>query len=159
MFPQLFQATTIPALEQVAAFTSARQEVLAGNVANMDTPGYRVRDLSVPVFQEKLQEMLTAARQPSLATTAPMMPESSDAMPFPPVLPPGVSPGEMAAKVEPKMKQVGDSMRTILFHDQSDDSLEQQVTEISKNQLMHNLAISIMTSQFRLLQTSISERV
>lgn len=154
VFPQLFQATTIPALEQVAAFTSARHDVLAGNVANLDTPGYRVRDLSLPVFQQRLQEMLTATRQPPAAVAA----GGSGAV-FPPVLPPGQSPGEHALQAEPQMKAVADSMRSILYHDGSDDSLEQQVTEITKNQLLHNLAISIMTSQFRLLQTAISERV
>jgi flagellar basal body rod protein FlgB len=37
--------------------------------------------------------------------------------------------------------------------------MEQQVTEIAKNQFMYNLAVAIMNSQFRLLQTAISERV
>lgn len=155
MFPQLFQATTIPALEQVAAFTSARHAVLAGNVANLDTPGYRVRDLSVTDFQEKLKEMLAETHQPQAASASDTLGGPS----YPPVLPPGVSPGEMAGRVEPKLKAVSDSMRSILYHDDSDVGLEQQVTEITKNQLLHNLAISIMTSQFRLLQTAISERV
>ena len=36
--------------------------------------------------------------------------------------------------------------------------MEHQVTEMVKNQMQHNLALSIMTSQFRLLQTAISGR-
>ena len=47
----LFQSTTIPALEQVVNFTEARHNVLAGNIANVDTPGYKARDLSVEDFQ------------------------------------------------------------------------------------------------------------
>ena len=56
----MFGNTTIPVLEQVAAFTQARHHVLAGNVANMDTPGYRVRDLSVDTFQERLRAAIEA---------------------------------------------------------------------------------------------------
>jgi flagellar basal-body rod protein FlgB len=46
-----------------------------------------------------------------------------------------------------------------LYHDESSGNLETQVAAISKNQLQHNLALSIMTSQFRLLQAAISEKV
>ncbi len=50
-------------------------------------------------------------------------------------------------------------METIQFLDDSNVGIEQQVTEIAKNQFLHNMAISIMNSQFRLLQVAISERV
>ena len=36
--------------------------------------------------------------------------------------------------------------------------MEFQVTEMVKNQLQHNTALTIMNSQFRLLQAVISER-
>jgi flagellar basal-body rod protein FlgB len=35
-----------PALENLLSLTSKRQQVLAANVANLDTPGYRARDIS-----------------------------------------------------------------------------------------------------------------
>jgi flagellar basal-body rod protein FlgB len=38
-----------------------RQRVLAENVANADTPGYRARDLVPPDFQHALQASLTLA--------------------------------------------------------------------------------------------------
>ena len=57
------------------------------------------------------------------------------------------------------MRQVRDSLKDILYHDDSNVGMEKQVTEISKNQALHNLAITIMTSQYRLLQSAISERV
>ena len=37
--------------------------------------------------------------------------------------------------------------------------MEQQAAEVAKNQYLHNLTVSIMTNQFRLLQAAISERV
>ena len=57
------------------------------------------------------------------------------------------------------MTHAAENPKTILYHDQSNDSVEFQVTEMAKNQLQHNLALSIMTSQMRLLQVAISERV
>jgi len=50
-------------------------------------------------------------------------------------------------------------MKSILYHDESDVSMERQVAEISKNQAQHNLALTILVSQFELLKTAISERV
>ena len=40
-----------PALEDLLSWTSRRQQALAANVANQDTPGYRAKDYS---FQEQL---------------------------------------------------------------------------------------------------------
>jgi flagellar basal-body rod protein FlgB len=53
---------------------------------------------------------------------------------------------------------VRESLKGILFHDESNDSLEHQVAEINKNQVQHNLAITVLSSQFRLLQAAITER-
>jgi len=44
-------------------------------------------------------------------------------------------------------------------HDGDDVSMEKQVNEMMKNQQQHNLAIGIMSAQFRLLRAAITERV
>ena len=51
-----------PVLEQVVNFTAARHNVLAGNIANLDTPGYRAADLSPEMFQSQLKEAVEASR-------------------------------------------------------------------------------------------------
>ena len=137
MISSVINNTNIPVLEQVVNFAQARHQVLAGNIANLDTPGYRIRDLSVDTFQERLKEAIEARRQDTTAVT----------------------PGVVTNDPDDALHRVKDSMKSILFHDGSDVGLEQQVTEITKNQMMHNMAIAIMTSQFRMLQTVISERV
>ena len=43
-------------------FAQARHQVLAGNIANLDTPGYRVRDLSVENFQQRLKEVIEGSQ-------------------------------------------------------------------------------------------------
>ena len=132
----LFDSTTIPALEQVVGFAQARHNVLASNIANLDTPGYRIRDISPEMFQKRLAEALEARDQQLGAT----------------------SPGESIIP-ETDFADVRDAMQTILFHDGSDVGLEHQIAEISKNQMMHNMALTIMKSQLSLLQAAISERV
>jgi flagellar basal-body rod protein FlgB len=138
MLPALFDNTTSPVLQEVLSFSEARHNVLAGNVANADTPGYRVRDLSVENFQQRLQELLARQQARREYTAA------------------GDVPGSQS---DDDLRAVRESMRSILFLDGSDVGIEQQVTEVAKNQFLHNLTVSIMNSQFRLLQAAISERV
>lgn len=139
MLDDLFANTTIPVLEQVVNFSQARHNVLAGNVANMDTPGYKVRDLSVETFEARLKEAVEAKHASRKSQ----------------------SPSEAAYKpsAEQAMEDVKESMKSILYHDDSNDGLDQQVAEILKNQTQHNTAIAVMQSQFSLLQAAISERV
>lgn len=133
----IFKSTTVPVLQEVIGFAQARHEVLAGNVANIDTPGYRVRDLSVDTFQQRLGEAIEELHRTGSE----------------------LSPGEISKQRDTAMQEVRETTRDILYHDGTDLGMEQQVLEISKNQYMHNMAISIMTTQFRMLQTAISERV
>ena len=44
-------APFFPAVEELLSWTSKRQQAVAGNVANMDTPGYRAQDYS---FEQEL---------------------------------------------------------------------------------------------------------
>lgn len=136
MLPNLFQSTTIPALAETLQFAQARHSVLVGNLANANTPGYKLRDLSVEVFQQRLKEALAAG--PPEPTT---------------------SPGIVSADREDPLRRVRDSLTNILYHDETNLDLEKQVAEINKNQFLHNIALTVMTDQFQLLQSAISERV
>jgi flagellar basal-body rod protein FlgB len=137
MYEGLFHSTSIPVLEQMVRFSQARHTILAGNIANLDTPGYQAKDLSVEDFQMRMQKAIEAQH----AAGGEM------------------SPGEMGAGSAVPMAQVAKSSQVILRHDGGDVSLESQVTELVKNQMQHNLAISIMQNQYHLLQTAISERL
>ncbi|HLH32496.1 MAG TPA: flagellar basal body rod protein FlgB [Terriglobia bacterium] len=47
-----------PELENLLSWTSKRQQALAANVANLDTPGYRAKDYS---FEEQLASLTMSA--------------------------------------------------------------------------------------------------
>lgn len=129
----IFGGTTIPALEQTLNFAQRRHELLAGNLANFDTPGYRARDLDVGGFQNALAESIDNAQRPVSRSE-------------PPVTRDDLYSGPRSATEQ------------VVFHDESDVSLENQVTQLSKNQHLHSLAITTMRSQFALLRAAITER-
>jgi len=150
MLANLFESSTIPVLEQVVQFTQLRHGVLAGNVANLDTPGYKTRDLSSELFEEKLLDAIETRRKGQ--SSSPYANRYSD------------TGWPIASSDAPSKRDVDDfsdvkeAMKSILYHDESDVAIEKQVTEIAKNQAQHNLAMSIMISQFQLLEAAISER-
>ena len=137
MLSGLFNSTNIPALGEVLNFAQARHGVLAGNIANVNTPGYRTRDLSQTAFQETLRDAIDAAR--------------SSGRPL--------SPGLVNSQEGDPLRSVRASLENILYHDDTNLDLEKQVAEITKNQLLHNFALTVMTDQFALLESAISERV
>ncbi len=144
----MFSDPTLKSLEQTVAFTERRHAILAGNIANTDTPGYQSQDLSVNTFQKSLRDAIQADRQerdmsPGLRLS--LLGSAGHA---------NVPSFADARKVA--MESVRDSMKQVIYQDGSDDNLEMQVTQISKNQSMHTMAIAMMKSQFRQLQMAIT---
>lgn len=163
MLNGLFSSSTVPMLEQVVNFAQSRHGVLAGNIANLDTPGYKTRDLSPEEFQSRLRSAIETSRRPAMFQSPGGSSQSEN---FGPGL--GLSPGgiqHVYSKTAPsKIQQnafddVSKSITSLLYHDGSDVSLEKQITEISKNHSQHNLAINLMSAQFRQIEAAISERV
>ena len=137
-FRALFQGTTVPVLEQVAYFDEARQAILAGNIANYDTPLYQARDMDVGSFKHKLAKAIERKNNP-----------------------PGPFGPEYPLKNGGRSAFGGDWPvdHPILYHDLNNVGMEFQVTEMAKNNIEFNTALSIMKHQMTLLQTAISERV
>ena len=137
-FRALFNGTTIPVLEQVSYFGEARQAILAGNIANYDTPTYQARDMDVGSFKKKLAQAIERKHRP-----------------------PGPFGPEYPLKNGSRSAFGGDWPvdNPILYHDLNNVGMEFQVTEMAKNNIEFNTAISIMKHQMTLLQTAISERV
>jgi len=137
MANSMLNANTLPVLEQVVNFSQHRHTLLAGNIANQRVPGYRGRDLNVDHFQQVLRQAIDKKHNPHEP----------------------ISPGVVNTRPGDPMREVRESLNGIMFHDESNLDIEQQVAELSKNQMMHNMALGIMENQIRLLQTAISERV
>lgn len=135
MWSSLLNSTALPALEQTVSFAEKRHLLLASNLANMDTPDYQSRDISLDNFQKQLQTAISRSQTPPSTYATPIEDQQAN------------------------FAKVRDVSQQILMHDGSDVSLEQQVTEISKNQSMHNTAIALMRSQMQSLKVAITESV
>jgi flagellar basal-body rod protein FlgB len=142
----MFNSTTIPVLEQVVDFAQSRHTVLAGNLANLDTPGYRVRDLSQENFERQLSEAIRVRDRTPVSSAGAEYSVLSTQY------------SSAAPRRQDAMSNVSDRVKGILLHDESNVGIEQQVAEMSKNQTRHNVALAILNSQFRLLEAAVSER-
>lgn len=120
-----------PVLEQMLQFTAARHKVLAENIANIDTPNYRQKDLSVERFQQVMRDRLDKRQ------SAPVGSVTFD-------------------DVNGELTNPNDG---ILFHDGNNRSAEQLMSEFAKNALMHNMAVEMLRKQYSMMEMALKERV
>jgi len=116
-----------PMLEETLRFSEARGRLIAENVANISTPGFKQKDLSVEKFQHLLADRAAQAEQSPPGSTA-----------F----------DDIGLDVE-------NTHRGILFHDGQNRSMEGLMSDMAKNALMHNLAIELLRRQFQTLEMAI----
>lgn len=153
MLNQVLQSGTQPLLKQLALFAERRQGVLAGNIANIDTPGYKMRDLPVAEFRSAMQDAIRRLNRPGAppegaslslqwAEPVPDFLEDPGAM-FPPDLfrarEPGAQPG-------------------ITFQDANNRSIENQMLQMTRNSLLQTMALQLMSAQYAQLEAAITER-
>jgi flagellar basal-body rod protein FlgB len=131
----IVDGTTVPLLEKVAIFGERRNLVLASNVANIDTPNYKRRDLPIEAFESALRDAIRAG---------------SDRMDHP-----SASSGLPSDLLQ--AREVGSPSLT--FQDNSDRSIEHEMLELTKNSSMQGFAIELMNAQMGMLQAAIREQV
>ena len=143
-------STTIPStdslvslLKQAAVFGEKRHSVLIGNVANIDTPTYKTRDLDTNGFQKALESAIYARRELKA-------PGSTITHPY------GHGNTERSDSVDNPMLA---EPRNITFHDGNNRSIEHEMAELSKNMMRQSFLIEVLSSQFSQLEAVISERL
>lgn len=120
-----------PLVEQWLKFTEARHLVLAEDIANVDVPNYRQRDLSLSRFRSLMQQRVEARE----------------------AAPPGT------VRFDDLGQEIENPTRNILFHDGGNRSMEQLMSEHAKNALMHQLAVELLKKQFAGLEMALRERM
>ncbi|MAT15747.1 MAG: flagellar basal-body rod protein FlgB [Planctomyces sp.] len=129
----------------MAQFGQRRHEVLVGNLANVDTPDYRPRDLPVDQFQNALKDAIEQRRLNESGGTS-----AADFY--------RVRKSPQANFTDELFKAVEAQPENITFHDNNNRSIEQEVSKLTKNMMMQNYAVQLMTTQFSLMQSVIAER-
>ena len=128
---RLMNQTNGPLLEQVLEFTAARHRLIAENMANVDTPGYRQKDLDVDRFQGMLRDRV----------------EQRDSSP----------PGSVG--FEDITAEVRNPTDGILFHDGNNRSMERLVSDQAKNAMLHNMVVEMLRKQFQQMELALKEKV
>jgi len=126
----MMNQTNAPLLEKVLEFTAARHQLIADNMANVDTPGYRQKDLDAGRFYSQLQRRVA---------------DRADA-----------APGEVGFEnISTDVKHPNDG---ILFHDGNNRSMEQMTTEMAKNAMLHNMVIELLRKQFAQMDMALKDK-
>lgn len=138
----LLASRTTRAVELAAAFTEQRQQVLAENVANVDTPDYHSKRLDAEVFQSALRDALDRSEGDRLQRV------------------------ELRSREQVATDRHGRLVTTpvtepapnILFHDGTNGRLEKLMTQVTENQLQHSLATKLLQSRYNKLLAAIKGR-
>lgn len=173
MLSGVFGTGPLPFLKEMAKFAERRQEVLAGNIANIDTPGYRMHDLPVADFQKALQRGIALQRQskptsgsssqslgmgqslggilPGLAGAA-----TSNALPLRPegfaAAPPTLA--ELFPRSMFEAKEV-EQQPNLTYQDGNNRSVEMQFLQMTKNLTTQQFALQLLTQQYSQLQLAL----
>jgi len=128
---RLLNSGNAPLLAQSMRFMQARQQLLMQNVANISTPNYQQKDLSLAQFQQMLRDQVSArdSAGPGLVKFDGVMPEES-----------------------------GD-MGSLIFHDGNNRSMEQLMADGAKNAMLHNFTVELLRKQFGSIDMALKERV
>lgn len=139
----LFNRGSMPVLQQVMSFTEARQEVLANNISNFDTVGYKVQDLPVREFFSTLREAVEKRNR--RGAEAPLQFHSTGNLRW-----------DQQGRLEAKPVEIPEN--NILFHDQNNRFVEKQMSDMAQNALLHNVTAELLRQQYSLLETAIRGR-
>lgn len=126
---------TMEAMASYMTRLSKRQQVVASNIANIDTPGYRTKDIS---FHATMEQLLSDNAVP-MRTTRPEH-NAMDGMRFIPT--------------EPDVFDVeGLPMRP----DKSNVDLDQEMLKLSETTFGYSMMTQFLRSKFRTIASSINE--
>ena len=121
-------------LEKMLDKAALSQRVIAANVANIGTPGYRRRAVS---FEEKLRNAMKPGLQ-NLKTTNPKHLPSPD----------------IIRKIKPEVVYVEDGY----WNGINNVNIDEEMVELAKNQLDFDIAATLLNRRFTALRTAIRGR-
>lgn len=142
----LFSSDSIPAIEHVLRFVHLRHRQIANNIANVDTPHFRPRDLDADGFQTTLRRALDArGREQARGRSAGLAPLSGE----------GIRPSGGTFEMKASRSEHEAPMR----HDGNTVSVEAEMSNLAKNALTQRIFTRLLVNRFRNLQTAIRGRV
>ncbi|MFQ5411113.1 MAG: flagellar basal body rod protein FlgB [Phycisphaerae bacterium] len=120
-----------PMLEKTLAFAEARNRMLANNIANIDTPGFRAGQLDVSAFQAALREASARRERPGDRFK---LDESRE-----------IRTNELGhLETTPSLEPVDN----LLFHDGTNARIERQMADLAENTMMHQVSTELLKGYY-----------
>lgn len=143
----LTNSDAMPALERAMQFAGRRQTIISHNIANLSTPMFQPKDVSVDGFRRILGEAIDRRRAQygghrgniNLRTTHEVRPNNG--------------PGG-GIQLRPTT-----SSGNILYHDQNDRDLERMMQDLAENVAYFRVSSELYRSHMSQLRTAISLRI
>lgn len=124
-------------LEKSLELRSRRNSILASNIANRETPGYRAQDL---VFEKELHRAFHSDRPGPLKTSDPRHFDGVKREPLELVT------GQQINSFNPDPRM-----------DRNTVNLDKEMAKLAENQLMYEASVRAVNWKFRLLKSAITE--
>ena len=143
---QLTNAGALPALEMTMRFAAQRQRLTAHNIANIETPNFIQKDVSVEGFQAMLDEAVRDRRGRTGGMHGPLTWDETD---------------EFRKAESGRLTIVPKSSAGagVLTHDRNNRDLERLMQTLAESTAAFRTAADLYRSQSMILQMAISERV
>lgn len=142
-FSDVVNSGTTPTLDAMLSFTEAQHRVLAENIANIDTPGYKAQHLDPKRFQKALAGAI-AERHETRSTGLTID---------------GTQEFEQRPNGTLKFKPSEEPAQNVLFHDQTNARIEQQMALLAENGMMHQAATELLAGNYQTMMKAIRGRV
>ncbi len=134
MLDQLFSNDTFVALQKGLDASSLRQQVIANNVANINTPGYKKQDVS---FEDEFKHAIDNKYDARMYQTDPRH------------LPGGSS----LTSVGIKVNTIG---ATSMRYDGNNVDIDEEMSKMAENSIRYNAMAQLMSGRFSTLKTVIN---
>lgn len=136
----------IPTLEASLRFAAERQRLIAGNIANISTPDYRQKDVSIAGFQEALGHAIDARRASTGGERGDLPLRSTQELRVD-------GAGSADFHLAPKSPS-----GNILFHDRNNRDLEHLMRDNVETTQEFRFASELLRNRFELLKSAIAMR-
>jgi len=137
-FSGLTDGGNAPALIDTMSFSEARLRVIADNIANLQTPGYRAKQLDPVAFQQALRK---AINERGDDPNRPLRVKGKQ-----------VSTDESGRLMSMPTEKPAEN---VLFHDGTNTSIEHEMSELAKTGMMHDVASRLLRIEFNNLREAI----
>lgn len=136
-------AGSLPTLERLMQFAGARHRVIANNIANLSTPGFRPADVSVADFQASLRQAADE-RRATRGGRGDLSPADTDQVQF------------LRDRIDLSPTPSGEG---VLFHDGNDRDVERMMQDMVENFMVFRQAAQLLRSRVGVLNAAIRERL